>query len=109
MLWYANVGTAEEVFVIPKWRQLRKIQHLCRAVPLFCSSGLQVYLLLLIAKSLSLQGLVCCYLAPFRVSYVRHKVGVWAEQQCRMSARQCLVWSNDELFSLIVYHTAFLL
>lgn len=53
MLWYANAGTAEGAFVIPKRRQLRKIQHLCRAVPLFCSSGLQVYLLLLIGELVS--------------------------------------------------------
>lgn len=58
MLWYANAGTAEGAFVILKQRQLRKIQRLCRALPLFCSSGLEVYLLLLNAQSLCLQGLV---------------------------------------------------
>lgn len=70
MLRYANASTAEEAFVIPKLRQLREI-HLQWAVPLFCSSGLQVYLLILLAESLSLWGLVRCYLAPFRISYVQ--------------------------------------
>lgn len=68
MLWYANAGTAERAFVILKQRQLRKIQRLCRALPLFCSSGLQVCLLLFNAESLSLLGSVHCYLAPFRIS-----------------------------------------
>lgn len=104
MLWYANAGTAEGAFVILKQRRLRKILRLCRALPLFGSSGLQVYLLLLTAESLCLQGLVRCYLAPFRISYVQREVGI-----CRMSARQCLVCSSDELFSLSCYHTAFLL
>lgn len=80
MLWYANAGAAEGAFVIPKQRQLRKIQHICEAVLPICCSGLQVYLLLLTAENLSLLGLVRCYLAPFRISYIWCKVGVWAEQ-----------------------------
>lgn len=49
MLWYANAGTAEGAFVILTQRQLRKIQRLCGALPLFCSSGLKC---------------TCCYLMP---------------------------------------------
>lgn len=90
MLWYANAGTAEGAFVIPKQGQLRKIQRLCRAVPLFCSSGLQAYLLLPIAERLALQGLVCCYLAPFRISSIWRKVGSMGRPAVQKESRVVL-------------------
>lgn len=77
MLWYANAGTAEGALVIPKRRQLRKIQHPFRALPPFAPlSG-------------SAPAAAHCphFISPSRGSLARlgspmiqHEVGVRAEQ-----------------------------